>query len=268
VKQVTATVTESSQLLPRTEHRSGRSISSVHLLRLRCPEIAGEARPGQFVMAGCGEECTLPRPFSIHQVDGGDISLLFNVWQDGKGTPWLARRKAGDEIDLLGPLGNSYAVRPESGRLLLAAGGMGIASLRFLADEAVKQGLGVTLLYGTPTRHQYPGELLPPGIELVAVSEDGSVGRKGLITDLLPDLTGRADQVFACGPAAMYRDMARIPELKGKTVQVSLEMRMGCGRGVCYGCTVKTRQGPKQVCQDGPVFSLDDIIWDEADLSI
>lgn len=268
MKQVAATVTESSQILPGTGHRSGRNISGVHLLRLRCPEIAGEAQPGQFVMASCGEECILRRPFSIHQIDGDAIALYFNVWEDGRGTPWLARRKAGDEIDLLGPLGNSYAIHPKSQKLLLAAGGMGLASLRFLVDAAVKRGLTLTLLYGTPTRYQYPGELLPPGIELVAVTEDGNAGRKGLITDLLPDFTDWADQVFACGPTAMYRDMARIPELKGKSVQVSLEMRMGCGLGACYACTVKTKHGAKQVCKDGPVFNLDDIIWDELDLSI
>jgi dihydroorotate dehydrogenase electron transfer subunit len=263
VKQVAATVTESSQILPGTRHRSGRIISSVYLIRLRCPEIAGEAQPGQFVMAGCGEECVLPRPFSIHQADGDSISLFFNVWEDAKGTPWLAQRKAGDEIDLLGPLGNSYNIHPESHKLLLAAGGMGIASLRFLIDAAVKRGTALTLLYGTPTRHRYPGELLPPEIELVKVSEDGSVGRRGLITDLLPDFTDWADQVFACGPTAMYHNMAKMPELKGKSVQVSLEIRMGCGLGACYACTIRTKQGPRQVCKDGPVFSLDDIIWDE-----
>jgi dihydroorotate dehydrogenase electron transfer subunit len=269
VKQVAATVTESSQILPGIpHHRSGRNISGVHLLRLRCPEIAGEAQPGQFVTAGCGEECILRRPFSIHQADDDAIALFFNVWEDGRGTPWLARRKAGDEVDLLGPLGNSYAILPESHKLLLVAGGMGLASLRFLVDSAVEHGLTVTLLYGTPTRQQYPGELLPPGIELVTVTEDGSVGRKGLITDLLPDFTDWADQVFACGPTAMYRDMVKMPELKDKPVQVSLEMRMGCGLGVCYGCTVKTKAGLRQVCQDGPVFSLDDIIWDELDLGI
>ena len=268
MKQVTASVTDSRRILPGILHRSGRKISGVYLIRLRCPEIAGEARPGQFVMVNCGEECTLPRPFSIHQADGEVIALFFNVWQDAKGTPWMVRSKAGDEVSLFGPLGNNYTLNPEARRLLLAAGGIGIASLRFLADSAVKQGLAVTLLCGTPTKHQYPQELLSPGIELVPVSEDGSVGKKGLITELLPEFTDRNDQVFACGPVAMYRAMAGMPELKGKPVQVSLEMRMGCGLGACYACTVKTKHGLKQVCRDGPVFELDDIIWDEVDLSI
>jgi len=214
-------------------------------------------------MVRCREECVLPRPFSIHQVNDGSIALFFNVWEDGKGTSWLSQRKIGDNIDLLGPLGNSYSVHPESRKLLLLAGGIGIVPLRFLADEAVKRGLSVTLLCGTPTAHRYPENLLPPEIELVTVTEDGSVGKKGLITDLLPDFAGWADQVFACGPIPMYKAMAQMPELKGKPVQISLEVRMGCGRGVCYGCTLKTKGGLKQVCMDGPVFDLDDIIWAE-----
>ena len=75
-----------------------------------------------------------------------------------------------------------------------------------------------------------------------------------------------ADQVFACGPMPMYRNMARKKrelKLEGRPVQVSLEVRMGCGLGVCYGCTVRTKSGLKQVCKDGPVFDLDDILWDE-----
>jgi dihydroorotate dehydrogenase electron transfer subunit len=216
-------------------------------------------------MASCGEECVLRRPFSIHQVNKDSIALYFNVWQDGKGTQWLAQRKAGDNIDLLGPLGNSFTVLPKSRNLLLVAGGIGIASLRFLADEAVKRRLSVTLLYGTPTSHQYK-ESLSPEIELVRVTEDGSVGRKGWVTDLLPDFASWADQVFACGPTPMYCDMARRKKELGlweKPVQVSLEARMGCGLGACYACTVRTKKGLKQVCKDGPVFELDDIIWDE-----
>ena len=263
MRQVIAKVKSNEDVLPATRHRSGRKISGVHLTFLDCPEIAQEARPGQFVMVSCSEECVLPRPFSIHQVIRDSIALYFNVWEDGKGTPWLAQRKAGDEVGVFGPLGNTYSIRPESHKLLLVAGGIGLASLRFLADEAVKQGLEVTLLCGTPTRHQYPEERLPPEIELVRVTEDGSIGTKGLATDLLPDFIGRADQVFACGPTAMYREMANMRQLKQKPVQISLEARMGCGRGVCYSCTVRTKKGLKQVCRDGPVFTLDEIIWDE-----
>ncbi len=79
----------------------------------------------------------------------------------------------------------------------------------------------------------------------------------------MPEHLEKADQTFACGPLPMYRTMVKMPQLKGKPVQVSLEIRMGCGFGACYGCSIKTKQGLKQICQDGPVFNLEDVLWDE-----
>ncbi len=87
-----------------------------------------------------------------------------------------------------------------------------------------------------------------------------------MVTDLLPDFISWSDQVFACGPLSMYRDMAQKQRelgLEGKPVQISLEVVMGCGHGVCYGCTIKTKRGLKLVCQDGPVFDLSDVLLDE-----
>jgi len=214
-------------------------------------------------MVRCGEENALPRPFSIHQANGDIIDLFLNVWEGGKGTRWLAQLEIGDTLKLWGPLGNGFSIYPDSKKLLIIAGGIGIAPLRFLAAEAIKQGLSVTLLLGTPTSHRYPPERLPPEIELVTFTEDGSVGEKGLITDYLPDFIGEADQLFACGPLPMYQTMANQSPLKNKPVQISLEVRMGCGLGVCYGCTVKTKKGLRQVCKDGPIFDLGNILWDE-----
>jgi len=257
LKQVTASVISNNEVMP-----------GVHLVWLESPQIASTAQPGQFVMVRCGEGFKHPlrRPLSIHQLaDGSKLAFLFNV--AGKGTYWLAQCKVGDNIDLLGPLGNGFLIHPESHKLLLLAGGIGIAPLRFLAQQALNQGCSVRLLLGAVTAKQlYRRRLLPPEAELIIATEDGTAGKKGMITDLLPDFADWADQVFACGPMLMYRDMAlRKQELKLKTkpVQVSLAVRMGCGRGVCYGCTIKTKRGLKQVCQDGPVFDLEDILWDE-----
>ncbi len=236
----------------------------VYLTWLESPQIASSALPGQFVMVYCGDETLLRRPLSIHQVNKTKLALLFNVV--GRGTRWLSRRKAGDKIDLFGPLGSGFSVSPASRNLLLAAGGIGIAPLAFLAQEAVKQKHTVKLLMGAPTARQlYPRHLLPPEIELITATEDGTAGEKGMLTDILPNLAGWADQIFACGPMSMYKAMATQSQLlpKTKPVQISLEMRMGCGLGVCYGCTVKTKNGLKQVCKDGPVFNLEDILWDE-----
>ncbi len=235
----------------------------VYLTWLESPQIASSALPGQFVMVYCGEETLLRRPLSIHQIDKTKLALLFNVV--GRGTRWLSQRKPGDKIDLFGPLGSGFSVLPNSRNLLLAAGGIGIAPLAFLAQEAVKQGHSVKLLIGAPTARQlYPRHLLPPEIELITATEDGTAGEKGMLTDILPEFTGLADQAFACGPMPMYKAMvAQSQKRLKKPAQISLEMRMGCGLGVCYGCTVKTKNGLKQVCKDGPVFDLEDILWDE-----
>ena len=253
MRQEVASVTANAELMPQ-----------VHLMWLESSQIASPAQPGQFVMVRCGEDFEYPlrRPFSIHQQDGSKLALLFNMV--GRGTHWLSQCQAGDELDLLGPLGNGFSIHPGSHNLLLVAGGIGIAPLVFLAQQALSQGQAVTLLLGASTAPQlYPEHLLPPEVKLVTATEDGTAGKKGMITDLLPDFTGWADQIFACGPISMYQTMTKQNFVTTKPVQVSLEVRMGCGLGVCYGCTVKTKSGLKQVCQDGPIFDLDDILWEE-----
>ena len=251
MKQAIASIISNSGVMP-----------GVYLIWLESSQIASTAQPGQFVMVRCGEDTLLPRPLSIHQRDANKLALLFTVV--GKGTHWLSQRKTGDSIDLFGPLGNGYSIHPASHNLLLLAGGMGIAPVGFLAQQVLNQGHSVTLLLGASTATQlYPRHFLPPEAEVITITEDGTAGNKGMITDLLPDFVGWADQVFACGPTTMYRAMADQQLLKAKSTQISLEVRMGCGRGVCYACTVKTKSGLKQVCTDGPVFNLEDILWDE-----
>ena len=255
MKQVTASINSNSEVMP-----------GVYLIWLESSQIASTAQPGQFVMVRCGGESVLPRPLSIHQLADkkGKLALLYFVV--GKGTYWLSQRKTGDGIDLFGPLGNGFSIHPASHNLLLVAGGIGIAPLCFLAQQSLNQGHSVTLLLGTSTATQlYPKHFLPPKTEVITISEDGTDGQQGIVTNLIPKYVDRADQIFACGPAGMYKAMAQMPELRDKLVQISLEVRMGCGRRVCYGCTVKTKSGLKQVCTDGPVFDLEDILWDELD---
>ena len=259
MKQSIAPITASTEVMP-----------GVYLLWLESAEIAAEARPGQFVMVSCGEDTLLRRPFSVHQIDNGRLALLFNVV--GKGTHWLSQRQAGENIDLFGPLGNGFSPDPSSRNLLLVAGGIGVAPLCFLANAAVKQKVKVTLLMGASSAvHLLPEGNLTHGLltdgvlpfNIMKITDDGSEGCKGLATDLIVDYVDRVDEIFACGPLPMYQTMAQMPVLKTKPVQVSLEIMMGCGLGVCYGCTVKTRAGLKQVCKDGPVFELQEILWED-----
>lgn len=277
----------------------------IHLMWIKAPDIARLAQPGQFVTVRCGD-FTLRRPFSIHQVGSNNviaspdaigtkqsqIAILFKV--AGKGTFWLSQRRAGQKIDILGPLGKGFAIPPESRNLLLVAGGIGLAPLIFLLQQALSQHR-ITLIHGARTGAQvYPFHSpdkkrtrlspLPKEVQFIPVTEDGTVGQKGIAMDVLPDYLDWADQVYACGPVDMYKAMALtlvpspvkgedkpaageapVPShnLKLRKCQVSLEVRMGCGFGACYACTINTKKGLRRVCQDGPVFELDDIIWQE-----
>ncbi len=274
MKQTLGTISCSVELMP-----------GVFLMRIEAPDIAAAAQPGQFVTVRC-RDSVLRRPLSIHQSSPptggnsgeGDIALLFKV--AGKGTLWLSEQQAGEKIDILGPLGNGFTIKPESKNLLLVAGGIGIAPLVLLAQRASPHHR-VTLIHGASTAAQlYPlssttskkqSKLsrLPDGVQFVPVTEDGSVGQKGRATDVLPDFLDWADQICACGPVDMYKTMATMSlpakrsNLKLRECQASLEVRMGCGFGACYGCTINTKKGLKRVCRDGPVFELDDIIWEE-----
>jgi len=247
----------------------------IHLMWIEAPDIAVAAQPGQFITVRCGD-LTLRRPFSVHQVSSREIALLFKV--AGKGTLWLSQQQTGERLDVLGPLGKGFSIESGARNLLLVAGGIGIAPLIFLMQCASSQNQ-VTLIHGASTAAQLYTERCQPtaisyqGVQFVPVTEDSSMGKKGMATDILPDFLDRADQVYACGPLEMYKAMAemslRVPTLSGrsnlelKKSQVSLEVRMGCGFGACYSCTINTQKGLKQVCRDGPVFELDDIIWQE-----
>lgn len=275
---------------------------AIYLLLLQAPSTVCSAKPGQFVTVRCGD-LTLRRPLSIHHVSSTEIALLFRA--TGKGTLWLSQRQPGERLDVLGPLGNGFSIpAAECGqpqRLLLVAGGMGIAPLVLLAQQAASHH-HVTLVHGARTATQiYPwamagtgsssttirqGECpaLPGGVEFIPVTEDGSRGTRGSISDVLPHLLAGSDLVYACGPVEMYKSMAALAyrtepsaeshgtssrlagDVKLTRCQISLEVRLGCGFGACYGCTIKTRRGLTQVCRDGPVFELDDVIWPEVKL--
>jgi dihydroorotate dehydrogenase electron transfer subunit len=261
LNQYKARVISISEPIKGIDRSQGRSIDYSQIITFECPDIAVEARPGQFVMVNCGDT-TLPRPFSINRItENGELSLFFAVLEDGTGTRWLSEREPGDTMRILGPLGNGFTIDETSHNILLVGGGMGIAPLVFLAEEASNNGLSVTLLYGTPGKERYLAEEVLTGINLINATEDGSKGHHGMITELIPEYIDNTDQVFICGPSAMYKYIKSRNMIKNKPAQVSLEVRMACGRGVCYGCTIHTLNGTKRVCEDGPVFDFDEIDW-------
>jgi dihydroorotate dehydrogenase electron transfer subunit len=139
---------------------------------------------------------------------------------------------------------------------------LGVAAVVTLADDAVAAGKNVTLLQGARTAAKlFPAEHLPPEVEVVSATDDGSEGHHGRVTDLLVQHMPWADQVFACGPNPMFASMGRVlKEMRTrKPVQALLEEHMGCGTGVCYGCAVFTRKGVRLVCKDGPRMELREV---------
>jgi dihydroorotate dehydrogenase electron transfer subunit len=281
----------SAELVDSREILPGQWLQAYH-----APHLAVGTRAGQFVHVRTGDfsGMVLRRPFSLNTTDPatGIITIHFRVI--GRGTEWFTRLRAGDQIDLLGPLGRPFEVDARSQHLLLVAGGLGMAGVRMLADEAVRAGRQVTLLFGAASaREVYPSTLLPDEVEYVVATDDGSLGHHGYVTELIPAYEGWADQAFACGPAPMLAALARLaatrrhrlgvaklgrrrgggradptgsPAARRKAfLQVSMEQNMGCAVGACLGCVVMSTSGtPQRVCREGPVFAAEEIAWDGA----
>jgi dihydroorotate dehydrogenase electron transfer subunit len=226
-----------------------------------------KASPGQFLMLYLppGRQQQLPRPLSIFKVDRnrGELTLFFQV--KGEGTGILADIEIGSTIKMLGPLGTGFPALPANS--LLVAGGMGIAPLVYLATEAAKP---CTMIYAafTATQLVCPAtDLEISGLTLLKVTEDGSRGEKGTAIDLLSRLlntdSDRYRAIISCGPRPMLRAVADIGLLTGLPTWISLEERMACGIGACFGCAVATVDGYKRVCHDGPVFSAEVVTFND-----
>lgn len=234
------------------------------------PGLVTSARPGHFVEILCrsGEsfDPLLRRPYSIYAADTGNAELTILVRPYGRGSRWLCSQLVGSLLDVLGPLGNQFEIASKSTNLLMVAGGVGAAPLVMLASEAVRDGLAVTYLMGAMSADGLLAPRLLPGqVEYVVATDDGSQGHRGFVTDLVPDYLRWADQVFSCGPEAMFRSLRGVVLAnrfgKHPPVQVSVERTMACGVGACLGCVVETRSGMKASCVDGPVFDMDQVVW-------
>ena len=279
----------STELVDSREILPDQWLQSFH-----APELASGSRAGQFVHVRTGDlsGLVLRRPFSFNTADPitGMITIHFRTV--GRGTEWFTRLRPGDRIDMLGPLGRPFEVDPRSRHLLLVAGGLGIAGVRMLADEALRDGRQVVLLFGAASaREVYPSSLLPDEIEYVVATDDGSLGHRGYVTDLVPEYEAWADQAFACGPYPMLAALSRVvagrrermgvallgrkrgggkADAFGSTaarrkafLQVSMEQNMGCAVGACLGCVVMGANGqPQRVCREGPVFGVDEVAWE------
>ena len=252
-----------------------------HHLRLHCPEIARRAQPGQFVMLACGPESAgagatlLPRPLALLDAQGDEISLLYFV--AGAGTARLngVAMVAGAELRIIGPLGRGFQPIPGVEAHLLLGGGSGVAPLVFFmrrfASGAQGQAPWHLVLAARTAEHLAREEVVRvPGF-LHRATDDGSAGLKGTAVDALRqllagDLKGRKAGLYAAGPEPMMKAAAQVGRELHLPVRVSLESRMACGVGVCRACVVdgsaphpKTGLRRRTVCQDGPVFDIDEL---------
>ncbi|MFA4993058.1 MAG: dihydroorotate dehydrogenase electron transfer subunit [Candidatus Omnitrophota bacterium] len=234
--------------------------------------IAKSALPGQFieVKTGNGIDPLLRRPISVHSVSGTQVKLVYEVI--GKGTQILSERKPGAFLDVIGPLGNGFEYNRLTKKLdkqktILVAGGMGVAPLVFLAEK-IKSHRPVVLI-GARNKEQVlcAQEFKDLGCKVIITTDDGSLGFKGRVTELLKGFlsenqkTGKPEHIYACGPQPMLKTVVQISRENNIASQLSLETHMACGFGVCLGCVVSTKTGYKRVCKDGPVFMGKELIW-------
>lgn len=233
--------------------RENREISSgIFSLTFEGPFISD---PGQFFMVKLlNSEAFLPRPISVHDVDKGTLTMVYAVV--GKGTSIMTSLKAGDQVQLTGPLGVGFDPSAINGRIALVSGGIGIAPFKLLVKTLA--GKSMDLFCGFRHDVYLTDELEPMVDHLYISTEDGSTGHKGFITDILrPE---EYDIVITCGPEPMMHKVVSMCRAKGVPSFVSTEARMACGVGACLVCTCKTVDGNKRTCKDGPVFRGEELM--------
>ena len=217
------------------------------------------AHPGQFVSLRIGETLDpfLRRPFSIFDFSDGVFDVIFQVV--GKGTGLLSRY-TGTEIEILGPLGKGFTLL-ENRKVLLVGGGAGNAPLYYLSRKLKENGNAVTQVYGSRSKGfiYCKDRYCDSSDEVIFTTDDGSEGTKGFVTDAVSALLAKNsyDMAYICGPKPMIKGVVPLVSGKGIQCEVSLENYFGCGTGICYGCTIRTKDGNRRVCSDGPVFDAD-----------
>lgn len=224
----------------------------IFLLRFENAVIASKTKPGQFVHVSLGPGSVLRRPFSVFNTDRDTFDILFQVV--GPGTRRLATYRAGQILDVIGSLGHGFPLDTKSP--LLVGGGTGAASLNLLYKHFINQKIKPKVLLGFRTADM--------SIELpdaLVATEDGTVGKKGLVTDLLKDELDGTDIIYACGPEAMLKQIDSIAKKNEITAYVCMERFMACGVGACLSCICETKYGLARVCKEGPVFNSRDVIW-------
>jgi len=249
-----------------------RDTDSYFRLAVLAPHIAPLVQPGQFAHVRILplKHVLLRRPFSIFQVSGDRLSILYKTI--GQGTEVLSRMQPGEVLSMIGPLGHGFTVPQPGGEIpLLVAGGYGMAALYLLAQRSPQRGIAFV---GGRRREDILGEqeFRALGWEVRITTEDGSVGEKGLVTRALAAELGqckRGHKLFACGPTPMLKAVGQLATEYNLPAELSLDEHMGCGVGVCLTCVVPIKVGNgweyQRTCTEGPVFDSRQINWEAAE---
>jgi dihydroorotate dehydrogenase electron transfer subunit len=261
--------------------RNEELFSGYFLVDIEAQGVGRGAMPGQFFMlkVGPSTDPLLRRPLSLHR-KLSDNSVRFLYRQAGRGTTLLSRLIAGDEVDVLGPLGKGFSIPIGVSHALIVGGGIGVAPLMGLGDYIADERKDVTAVafIGGRSREYVLGteQFKEKGIETFTATEDGSLPKKGFITHVLDEyISEHKDKdrggwaIYSCGPKPMLVSVAALAKKHGIRNYTSMESNMACGVGACMGCVISVidrEHGSamyRKVCDDGPVFDADDIVWSE-----
>ncbi|MBS0202005.1 MAG: dihydroorotate dehydrogenase electron transfer subunit [Planctomycetes bacterium] len=259
-------------------------------MRLQAPQMARTILPGQFFMIRFPDRSDplLGRPFALYDIycdnSGQPAGIEFGYVVVGKMTSLFESLKPGDEVELWGPLGNGFPL-PPAGHLVIVAGGIGQTPFLAVIREALRRRAygtparqitqvpsRITLCYGVRSQEYLAGvaEFEQEGIDIRIATDDGSVGHRGFVTDLLKEIIAEPvppAAVYCCGPEPMMHAVSQVTTTAGLPCWLSLETPMACGFGACFSCVTKIRQDDgtwdyRRVCVEGPVFPADQIVFD------
>jgi dihydroorotate dehydrogenase electron transfer subunit len=255
---------------------SNRRVGAYHQLTFVAPDVAEVAEAGQFVALAVGGDTSanlLRRCFSIYKVgpgaDGGTVDIV--VAARGAGTRWLTGLSSHEEVNIIGPLGRAFPLPEEPVAAVLVGGGYGSAPLFWLASILKERGCHIEMVLGAATQERLFGVIEAQGAAdgITVTTDDGSMGVRGWVSDVLPDVIRRSNAgvVYGCGPMAMLRSITDLAKAEGAISQVAVEESMACGVGVCMTCVMPvvgddglTRM--VRSCVEGPTFRGDRVRWD------
>jgi dihydroorotate dehydrogenase electron transfer subunit len=238
---------------------------NVYTLEFEAGDIARLVEPGQFlnIKPDGSLDPLLRRAYSVHRIRGNNLEIIFNVV--GKGSAIFARKRPGDVLDVLGPLGVPFHLDGDYDTAVLVSGGVGIAPMPVLGEALAARGVRVVNIHGARTASMIvdDGRLIDP----MFTTDDGSRGVHGTVVDALrgwvATSAGLRTRVFACGPNRMLEALGGFCQMHGLALEVSLECQMACGVGICQGCPVEMTDGPRKytlVCTHGPNYDFKDVM--------